>query len=449
MDIEMSSSGELLELKIAGVLDNESATQFRDVIDEAIRDDWHRILVRLGGVNYLSSAGIGALLATKKRLTGLKGFFGICDLQSDVERVLKQTRVLDRLLCNPNEILADVPMGTMTLMSKMRVASQDGVDLQIFRLGDEPSALRGETAMTCRCVGDPAAIGAARFDSADCRGVRFPKTAIGLGLGSLGDDFESCRERFGEFLAVAGTVAQSPLKSGDLPDYSVALGDFVPQVQVMYGVRCEGTFSQLIRFSSSDHEQSLPIPLSSVVRLAMQAIDCSAAAVVVLGECAGLVGTQLRKSPAAAEPIALTASSAVVQQATGGADSSADRFAFPQIRDWLSFSAEQVHRHSLALAAGVAVSSQSNSLPALEPFLRPFDSDGKLAGHFHAAVFPYRPLKKRTLDLSALVSELFDSGAIEDVLHLIRDDRPVRGAGESEFVSGACWIAPLVQESVD
>jgi anti-anti-sigma factor len=429
MDIELSSSDELLELKVAGVLDNESATHFQDVVDGAIRDGWHRILVRLGDVNYLSSAGISALLAAQKRLASLKGFFGICELQPDVERVLKQTRVLDGLLCNPDTVLADVPSGTMTRMSKMRVASEDGIDLQIFRLDDEYSLRRERAESTCRCFGEAAPPNESEFSASDCRGVAFPKTTIGLGLGSLGENFESCRDRFGEFLAVGGAVAQSPASSGSLPDYSVQLADFVPEVQVLYGVRCEGAFSQLIRFSSSDHEQSQPVALSSVARLAMATIDCQAAAVVVLGECAGLVGTQLRKSPALA--------------AAGSGSGESDRFAFPQIRDWLSFSAERVHRQSLALAVGVAVSPDAKNAATLEPFLRPFDRDGKLAAHFHAAVFPYRPLKKRTLDLAGSVAELFDSGTIQDVLHLLRDDRPINGAGESEFLSGACWIAPL------
>jgi anti-anti-sigma factor len=429
MDIEMSSSDELLELKVAGVLDNESATHFQDVVDVSIRDGWHRILVRLGEVSYLSSAGISSLLAAQKRLAALRGFFGICDLQPDVERVLRQTRVLEGLICNPETVLADVPSGTMTRMSKMRVASEDGIDLQIFRLGDEYSLRRERAESTCRCFGEAAPPKASQFTARDCRRVEFPRTTIGLGLGSLGEDFESCRERFGEFLAVAGAVAQSPASSGNLPDYSLQLGDFVPEVQVLYGVRCEGAFSHLIRFSRSDHEQSSPVPLSSVVRLAMATIDCQAAAVVMLGECAGLVGTQLRKSPVLAG-----------SGSDGGAD---DLFAFPQIRDWLSFSAERVHRQSLALAVGVAVSPDAKHAAALEPFLRPCDRDGKLAGHFHAAVFPYRPLKKRTLDLTVSVTELFESGTIHDVLHLLRDDRPINGAGESEFVSGACWIAPL------
>jgi len=29
------------------------------------------------------------------------------------------------------------------------------------------------------------------------------------------------------------------------------------------------------------------------------------------------------------------------------------------------------------------------------------------------------------------------------VLHLLRDDRPTIGAGESELFGGACWLGPI------
>jgi hypothetical protein len=74
---------------------------------------------------------------------------------------------------------------------------------------------------------------------------------------------------------------------------------------------------------------------------------------------------------------------------------------------------------------------------------------GQLYGHFHAAVFPYRPLKKRVLSLHTSVTDLFESGSIEDVLHLLRDDRPITGLGESELFSGACWVGPINEAIVE
>jgi hypothetical protein len=114
------------------------------------------------------------------------------------------------------------------------------------------------------------------------------------------------------------------------------------------------------------------------------------------------------------------------------------------VRQWLSFSPERIYHRNLALLVGVAQSVESTQRSArLSAMLRPMDSEGRIQGHFHAAIFPYLPLKKRTLELHASVRGLFESGGIQDVLHLLRDDRPIVGAGESELLGGACWVSPI------
>jgi hypothetical protein len=61
-------------------------------------------------------------------------------------------------------------------------------------------------------------------------------------------------------------------------------------------------------------------------------------------------------------------------------------------------------------------------------------------GHFHAAAFSYRPIKKGTIDLNATVTTLFETETLQGVLHLLTDDREAAGPQQSEFVRGACWI---------
>jgi hypothetical protein len=72
---------------------------------------------------------------------------------------------------------------------------------------------------------------------------------------------------------------------------------------------------------------------------------------------------------------------------------------------------------------------------------------GKLYGHFHAAVFSYRPLPQRTVELGALVRRLFKDHQLRDVLHLVWDDRWEVGVGESALVRGVGWVAPITQVS--
>ncbi|HEX2464055.1 MAG TPA: hypothetical protein VHR17_05460, partial [Thermoanaerobaculia bacterium] len=77
-----------------------------------------------------------------------------------------------------------------------------------------------------------------------------------------------------------------------------------------------------------------------------------------------------------------------------------------------------------------------------DPFLRPIGASG-LTGHFHAAAFSHRPLPRGPLELKPTVAGLFEAEATRGLLHLIRDDRPLTGLGESELSRGALWAASI------
>ena len=83
----------------------------------------------------------------------------------------------------------------------------------------------------------------------------------------------------------------------------------------------------------------------------------------------------------------------------------------------------------------------------LAPLLRPLTPRSELHGHFHAAVFSYRPFKKRKLELNETVAALLENEDLQAVLHLLHDDREITGGGESEFVRGACWVGPIANVS--
>ncbi|MGB9432092.1 MAG: hypothetical protein WBQ89_07615, partial [Candidatus Acidiferrum sp.] len=73
--------------------------------------------------------------------------------------------------------------------------------------------------------------------------------------------------------------------------------------------------------------------------------------------------------------------------------------------------------------------------------LRPLGNGPWPAGHFHAAAFSFRPLKKGNIDLKATVTTLFETETLQGVLHLLSDRRDAAGRQQSEFVRGAGWIS--------
>ncbi|MBC8116053.1 MAG: anti-sigma factor antagonist, partial [Candidatus Saccharimonas sp.] len=183
-------------------------------------------------------------------------------------------------------------------------------------------------------------------------------------------------------------------------------------------------FSQLIRFERLDDECRLT--LSSLADQFLTLADTDLAGMVFVAESAGLIGATLQRSP------------------TSVNDAASSKLSHPEIRRWLSFTPERAFPHTLALVVGVASRGEpSGRAKSLAPLLRPLAPRSELHGHFHAAVFSYRPFKKRKLDLNETVAALLENEELQAVLHLLHDDRAITGGGESEFVRGACWVGPI------
>ena len=102
--------------------------------------------------------------------------------------------------------------------------------------------------LTCRASGQPGQLPSASFKKEDAMLLELPSDVFALGL--FGESYESCRDRFGEFLAVAGCAAGQPAEETGYADYMVSSGDFVPRVMALYSLSWRGAFSKLLRFEN-------------------------------------------------------------------------------------------------------------------------------------------------------------------------------------------------------
>lgn len=420
MQISTEEHGDLLQMRIAGRLDNEWAGHLTEVIDEAVRQGSHSIVLDLTEISYLSSAGIGALVRAHKQFQAIRGFFGVGVAPPHVEEVIRLTGLAKMLLCDMEQVRrANSGGGFRSTMQPMfRVAADAGMSFELYDID------RG-AVLSCEVAGDARRFPSEDYGQQDCRPLDFGADSFGLGLGAFGRDFAECSGRLGEFLAVSGAVAQQPTSGAGKPDYQLAQGQLVPQVQVAYGLRCQGGFRQLQRFEPASDEYRAP--LSVLVERSLALSECNLAGMVMIAETSGLIGASLRRSP-------------IEHPETQR------RLSHPEIRRWLSFSPERSYAHTLALIVGVASRGDPAAGVAgqLSPLLRRLGPQSEIYGHFHAAVFSYRPFKKRKLELTDTVNALFDSEDLQAVLHLLNDDREITGGGESEFLRGACWVSPIM-----
>jgi anti-anti-sigma factor len=409
MEIAQRPTGDALELVVKGRLDAYWADHLAKALEEAIRNGADRIRLNMAGVSYMSSVGIRVLLRCHKQLLSINGSFSISNPSEAVKSVLELAGLQQLLASTPSHVDA----GAEAEQSGKGI-EREGIRFDVF----EEAA--GGT-LSCRIVGRPELLDGCRFGERDCRTARFSKDSFGVGLGAFGGSFDDCRGRFGEFLAAAGAAAYLPTDGTNVPDYLVSSGAFVPEVQVLYALIGSGSFSHLMRFDSK--EGAAPLALSALTQACMEMSGADSVGMVVVAESAGLMGAALRRSPA-----------------LGG--SLGAPFAHPEIKDWLFFTPERAYARSLTLVVGVASRAPHQDLTHL---LRPLGPQSSLSGHFHAAAFSYRPLQRGMLDLRTTVSALFEAETLQGVLHLLYDDREISGAGQSEFIRGACWTAPIAE----
>ena len=402
MEIVKQRSGEIVEVRLSGRLDNEASVQFEDAIAEMIRDGVHHLRLDLTDVAYVSSAGIGALVTAYRDITGLQG---TCRITAASDRVRKMLQLVSLESVFFAEAAAEGPRAQGSEgLRQIRSASAlfDCYPLDGHR-----------TKYTV--VGQPAKVLRDAYGAEDTSRVSATSDLFAVGVGALGHSFDECRDLFGEFVAASGSAAYMPTDGTSTPDYMMSAGDLVPEIQALYAIVFRGSPGHLLRFESST--AGTGVALSEIVNAAATVAATPDFGVVMAAEVFGLVCTMLRRPPTQSDPA---------------------RFEFPAVRDWLSFASEHEYARSSSLVVGFASSAPSDEL---RPFVRPV-SDG-FTGHFHAAVTAFRSLPRGQVGMGELLREVFQPRSVVSVVHLLRDDRPIEGAGESEFHRGACWVFPV------
>ena len=422
MQISKRQSGRIVELLVDGRMDVHWSEHLAAAVREEMRQGAHHIRLDLSRVPYLSSAGIGVLVRLHHEFKKIQGSFFVANCSSTALKSLEITNLADLLVDKETiasvaaeEQASDPPRPEVT-----RQFEKDGTAYEVY-------SLKPDARLQCRTIGDASQLEKCGFGKACCEAVRFPEGTFAIGLGALGEDFQDCEERFGEFIAAGGAVAYLPTDGTSAPDFLLAGGTTLPEGQVCYAITCSGTstqsFQNLVRFEAAS--SGTPISLSGLLQTCLELTETQRAGVVMIAESAGLVGAALRRAPVMAR-------------------AGADVFGFPDIREWLSFTAEPAHTRSAVLLAGIASRGEWEEL---KTWVRPLGASAKsetlIFGHLHAAAFSYRPVPRGKIELKESVRALFEGQTLEGILHLLYDDRVGSGPRESELVRGACWIAPI------
>lgn len=411
MKIDASRENGSAVVRLGGRLDREWAEHLSRALEDLVRDGIRSVTIDLSRVTYVSSAATKVLARWQEELALMRGEVELTSVSPALREMFVTAGWATRF---------DAPGGSESARNDLRQSTWYSRPGSATSGHYQTSVAVAGGRLRCRLYGQPDEITRHRLGADDCSVVEFPAAAFGFGLGAIGGISDECRERIGELVAVAGSLAYFPTDGARMADYLVGEGTAAPRAVLASGAVCEGEFAKMVRFGTQPEAE--PVPLSELAAICLEAGGGKAAGVVVAGETAGLAGARLRRSPAVAgAPL---------------------RFELPGVREWLSFAPDRTYSVSTALVAGIVARTRDGPLASQ---LRPFSVTGDLYGHFHAAVFSYRPLPQRTVELGALVRGLFQNHQLRDVLHLVWDDRGDTGVGESALVRGVAWTAPIFE----
>lgn len=425
MDIVNEQQGARLLVKITGRIDGFWSDHLTRQLEALVRSGQHDLLLDLSAVDFISSAGVRVLVAAHRQLKAVEGRFGLTRPSAPVRTVLEMIGLKELFSLDVALPAAPVPAATAPAVAESpKLADAEAQHLVgEFSRGAtqfEEYRLAGST-MSARLQGTPGRLLDGRFAASDCAAIALPAGTVALGLGAFGTGFEACRDFFGEFIAVDGAAACQPGNGAMSCDYLLAQGQYIPEVQSLYSITCSGPFSRLLRFDADDHQT--PTTLAALAREALNASGGSVACLVIVAESAGLIGAGLRRSPL-----------------SGSTEDTL--FAFPGVRDRLSFSTERLDAGSTVVAAGI-VADLDHTPEALKPFVRSLGAGTGLLGHVHASSFRYRPLPKGLIEIGQVIRPLFEGESARGVMHLLCDDRDPQRVEDSAFIRGACWTASL------
>jgi len=89
MTISLTHAGDTLVLRVAGRLDAMTSPEFEKTCQQCINSESRRMVVDLEGVDYISSAGLRAILLAAKAVQAGGGVLGLSSLRGAVKDTLE------------------------------------------------------------------------------------------------------------------------------------------------------------------------------------------------------------------------------------------------------------------------------------------------------------------------------------------------------------------------
>jgi anti-anti-sigma factor len=401
LDIRKETRGSEQYIFLDGRLDASWAGHLDDYLNGLVRDGSYYIVLNMNGVQYLSSAGIRILVNQYKKIKKIGGLFLLDELSATVSEVLTMVGMIGMLTERVREVV--IPKAETSRFQEL-----NNYRFEIEKLTGQP--------MKLQVSGDPGLSLTSGYTSSDNQKIKCTNSRYGLGIGAIGDGYEDCKSRYGEFLILGNALVYKPSDGSRIPDYAIKTGELNPEINALCYLQAEGAFSDRITFEPTGIQPS--ISLEEIVSGLAVISGYKQFVYLLIAETDGLVGVSLSAPPVDGKPL----------------------FEFPAIRENINFTTEPAYSKMLTVSLGFYVIQPDEKT---KPYLRADKPGSSAFIHTHAAVFPFQSLPKKELSADKLIRHIFESSIVQDVMHLIHDSREIVGLGDSTFKQGVVWISEL------
>ncbi len=85
----LPESPEVIRVRLEGSLDTETSREFSAKIDEIISQGWSKVVLDLGGVDFVSSGGWGAIISALRKAHARSGDLVLLNMKGQVKRVFR------------------------------------------------------------------------------------------------------------------------------------------------------------------------------------------------------------------------------------------------------------------------------------------------------------------------------------------------------------------------
>lgn len=399
MKIDLATTADAVRLRLAGRLDAAWSDATAAALEQAVRSGRSRIELDLAEVSFMSSVGIGVIVAAVGRFRAVGGTLAVVEASDAVRTMLKIAR-LESLLSVAPAARSAADAGTIALAGGTGEDAFEGslrrLDGGTLRLEDRP---RGRMAVS--------------------------PDLVAFGQLALAEDERAAAGRFGEGLVVGGTIAVMPAEA-TRPDCLASGGRegveaMVHQALLVRGAPClQGFF---------EAPAGRGARLSDLARALVEQAG-GPVAFVAAGECAGAFGAWARSSPDSWPASRPDSGPSPI----GSMDAAA-------VRRALRYSGEPIEEGETAVVAGVARVDAGGAAPERGATAAGGVSLHGVSLHAHVAVAAYRPLPRTATELS-VVGAILAEQPLRIVMHALRLERDGEVV-ETRLRRGSVWVFRL------